>query len=310
MTIDVVIPVHNERENVGPFLQYVRTVLCPHFERVRAIVVDDGSTDGTFEIISQCAQDADPGFSVLGIKLARNFGKDMAIKCGLDRSDSDVCAIIDGDFQHPAEKILEACRVLASGYDVVHVERLGAAEESIRRKLGTKIFHFMLRYLAGAPIHGSDYKVMSKKAVAALKRFQESNYFNRGIVENMGMRAAVIHYVPSPRKSGKSSYSMYKLMRLTIDGVTCVSNRPLRLSFYLGTVVSLGSVLYAGYIALQKLLWGIPIPGFASLAVGIFFLGGVQLVSLGVIGEYVGRTYLEAKRRPQYVIDEEVTSRR
>lgn len=309
-SIDVIVPMFNEGPNVSAFLDHLRDVLCPHFGSVRAIVVDDGSVDGTFEKVRGYKLAPGGNFEVEAIRLSRNFGKDIAIKCGLDRSRADMCAIIDGDFQQPVEKILEAAPILALGYDVVHVERVGAAEDSLKRKLGTKAFHFLLRHLAGRAIHGSDYKVISKRAVARLKRYREVNYFNRGIVEIMGLKAAEIYYQASPRRHGRSSYSFAKLMRLTIDGITSVSNRPLRLSFYFGLLVSTLSLLYSFYILLQKVIWDIPVPGFASLAVGVFFLGGVQLLSLGVIGEYVGRAYLESKRRPQYVIDEEITLRR
>ncbi len=300
--IDLVIPVFNEKNNILPLIDYTISTLSSVFRQINFIFVDDGSTDDTETLIQQLTiQNA--GVKLKYIRLSRNHGKDLAIKCGLDNSSSFLCAIIDGDFQHPPDKIIEAVEKIKEGFNIVNIEKREYSVGSTYKRIGSFLFHKIINLLSGNEMPLSDFKLLDIKAVNIIKEFKEINYFNRGIVSLIGLKSANIAYVPNKRTFGTSKYSLNKLIGLAVDSLISVSVRPLRVSIYCGLIMSTISFIYGLYILIEKIFMGQPIPGFATLGAALFFLGGIQLLFLGIIGEYIGKTFMESKKRPQYIVD-------
>ncbi len=300
--IDLVIPIFNEKKNIQPLIDYTISTLSPVFKQINFILIDDGSTDDTETIIQQLKIQGS-GIKLKYIKLSKNHGKDLAIKCGLDNSFSLLCAIIDGDFQHPPDKIIEAVEKIKEGFNIVNIEKREYVVGSKHKRIGSFFFHKLINLLSGNAMPLSDFKLLDIKAVNIIKEFKEVNYFNRGIVNLIGLKSANITYVPNKRTFGTSKYSLNKLIGLAIDSLISVSVRPLRVSIYFGLVMSIVSFIYGLYILIEKIFLGQPIAGFATLGAALFFLGGIQLLFLGIIGEYIGKTFMESKKRPQYIID-------
>lgn len=299
-TIDLIVPLYNEEQNIKPF--YDRVILCLKgvFSQTTINFIDDGSIDNTENEIFSLNQL--PGFRIRYIKLARNFGKELAVKTGIDHSESDYCAIIDGDLQHPPEKILEAYQKIIKGYNIVHISR-STGKGGVSRGIGSIIFDKIINFFSPTRIHFTDFKLLDRKAVSVIKKFREADYYNRGIIDLIGLNATEIFYQPDPRQYGKSKFSLKKLVNLAVDGLLSVSIRPLRISIYFGLVISSLSFFWGLFILFEKIWKGQPIPGFTTLAVALFFMGGIQLLFLGLIGEYVGKTFIESKKRPQYIIN-------
>ncbi len=299
-TIDLVVPLYNEEQNIKPFYNRVVSCFKGVFSQTTINFIDDGSVDNTeSEIFSL---DSLAGFKIRYIKLARNFGKELAVKTGIDHSDADYCAIIDGDLQHPPEKIIEAYQKIVNGYNIIHISReLGKG--AVSRSLGSILFDKIINFFSPTRIHFTDFKLLDRKAVSVIKKFGEADYYNRGIIDLIGLNATEIFYTPDPRQYGTSKFSLRKLVNLAIDGLLSVSIRPLRISIYFGLIISSLSFLWGLIILFEKIWKGQPIPGFTTLAVALFFLGGIQLLFLGLIGEYVGKTFIESKKRPQYIIN-------
>jgi dolichol-phosphate mannosyltransferase len=300
ITIDLVVPVYNEQQCIRPLYEKVKTTLSGIFAQTTIIFIDDGSLDQTENEIEKIIPH--DGIKICYIKLARNFGKEIAVKSGIDNSKSDLCAIIDGDLQHPPEKIIDAFEKLKEGYNIVHISR-NANSGPIYRGLGSRIFDKIINFFAPTRIHFTDFKLLDRKAIEVIQKFNEADYYNRGIIDLIGLNTAEIYYKPEIRLYGKSKFSLKKLVNLAIDGLISVSIRPLRISIYFGLIISVLSFFWGIFILIEKLLLGQPIPGFTTLAVALFFLGGIQLLFLGIIGEYVGKTFIESKKRPQYIIN-------
>jgi len=301
-SIDIVIAIFNEQENIVSLVQEISNILLEIFQKINFIVVDDGSTDSTQTEIAKLKIEL-PNISVKCICFSKNFGKDLAIKCGVDHSTSKICATIDGDFQHPPEKIIEAYHKLQEGYNIIHIIKKIHNIGPKYRKYSSSFFKRFINYLSGYKVHLTDYKVMDRKAVEILKKYPENNYFFCGITEMVGLKSATIEYLPQTRKFGNSKFSFLKLLGLAIASIISVSVKPLRIAIYAGLIICLLSLLYGSWILFEKLVIGQSISGFATITTAIFFLSGIQLLFLGIIGEYLGKIFVESKRRPQYIID-------
>lgn len=299
-SIDLIVPIYNEQENIMPLFKCVNSALTDTFSKIKVIIVDDGSTDNTEEEINKL-RSTDTS-KIKYVKLSRNFGKEIAVKSGIDNSDSDLCAVIDGDLQHPPEKIIEAYEKIKEGFNIVHISRSTTAG-SIYREIGSIFFNKIINFFSPTKIHFTDFKLLDRKAVAVVKNYSEADYYNRGIIDLIGLKHSEIFYSPQKRKQGTSKFSLKKLINLAVDGLISVSIRPLRISIYFGLIISTFSFIWGLYILSEKIFSNQPIPGFTTLAVAMFFLGGIQLLFLGIIGEYVGKTFIESKKRPQYIID-------
>lgn len=300
--ISIIVPIFNEQHNIEPLLDHTCSVLFDTFSKITFIFVDDGSKDDTENKFLDLKK-KDDNVIIKYIKLSRNYGKDLAIKCGIDHVNSKLCAIMDGDLQHPPEKILTAFDKIKQGFNIVHIVKKENTVESKFRRLSSTLFNKLINFLSETEIHLTDFKLLDYKAIKVIQSFKEANFFNRGIVDLIGLKAGQISYEPLERQFGESRYSFIRLVNLAVDSLVSVSVKPLRIAIHFGITISILSFLYAIFIIYEKIFLGQPIPGFATLATALFFLGGIQLLFLGIIGEYLGKTFIESKRRPQYIID-------
>lgn len=301
--LSVVSPVFNEEQGIEAFYSELRSALVGIADMEYEIIfVDDGSQDDSYGILKELGAN-DPGVRVL--RLSRNFGHQVAITCGVDHAKGDAVVIIDSDLQDPPEVIPEMVRAWRDGADVAYGQRRERSGES-RFKLATaKGFYRFIQRLSDTeiPPDVGDFRLLSRPVVDVLKQMREEDRYVRGLVAWAGFTQVPVMYDRNPRIAGASNYPLKSMMKLALDGVTSFSDKPLKIATGLGLMVSAAAALLAVYIVVSKLLNpSASVPGFATLSALILFMGGAQLVSLGVIGEYVGRIFRESKSRPLYVV--------
>jgi len=297
----VVIPIYNEAEVLPALYQRLTKVLEDLGEPHEIIFVDDGSTDESPNLLSALrAQDT----RVKVVSFSRNFGHQIAITAGLDYSSGDPVIVMDGDLQDPPEVIPRLIAEWQAGNEIVFAVREGRNGESLFKRVTASLFYRLLRRLTTTqvPVDAGDFRLMSRLAVEALKPIRERNRFVRGLVGWIGFRHASIKYVRDGRYAGATKYPLTKMIRFALNGIFSFSFLPLQVATYLGFGVSLISFVYLVYAVWLKLFTSRVVQGWASVIVAVLFMGGVQLVSLGVIGEYIGRIYEEVKQRPLYLI--------
>ena len=304
MKISVICPMYNEQDNIVEFLSVLSAVLDKMVLEREIICVNDGSTDETLTFLKQ-AKAKFPALRI--INLSRNFGKEPALTAGLHAATGDVIVPIDADLQDPPELILEMYKRYQEGFDVVLARRIDRAADSFIKRKTAEIFYKVLGNISDVeiPHNVGDYRLFSKKVLGILKQLPESQRFMKGIFSWVGFRSSCVNYSRSARHLGETSLNGWRLWNLALEGITSFSTMPLRVWTYIGALVSLLSFLYGLIIVSKTILLGVDIPGYASILSVMLFLGGVQLIGIGVIGEYVGRIYLESKRRPIYVIENE-----
>ena len=301
-SLDIVIPIYNESENIKPLLEEITSKLVGFFNPLTVILVDDGSIDDTPVRIKNIIKEHKK-INIKYYRFTRNYGKEIAVKCGIDQSGSEFCSIMDGDLQHPPESLIEAYgKLTTTDANIIYISPKKRTTH-FHQKLGAFGYKKILNTFSKAKVYLTDFTLMDKKTVDLVKQFNESDFYTRGILSIVGLVSAEIHYTVHERKHGKTKFSFAKLINLAIDGVISVSTRPLRMAIYAGVIVSILSILFGLYLLFEKLVLGQPIPGFATMGFGMFFLGGIQLLFLGLIGEYVGKTFIQAKKRPLYTID-------
>lgn len=305
MLLSIVVPVYNEVDNIRKFYTTVKEVLGTMDYDHEIIFVDDGSSDDSAGMLRHIGQE-DPKVKVL--LLARNFGHQLALTCGLDYAKGDGVITMDGDMQHPPELIPELVKHWEAGADVVRTIRDSTEDASWAKSFTSKYYYKVLNRLANVPIveGGSDFRLMNRKSLETLKHFREHGRFLRGIVGDLGFVQHEFHFVAPPRFAGTSKFSVKKMMRFALDGITAFSRVPLRLALYIGLLCGLLSLVMIGHILFVHFFSDNVISGWSSLGVAIFFLGGVQLVGLGIIGEYVGRIFEEVKQRPLYWVKDSI----
>ena len=305
MLLSIVVPVYNEVDNIQKFYTTVKEVLGTMDYDHEIIFVDDGSSDDSAGMLRHIGQE-DPHVKVL--LLARNFGHQLALTCGLDYAKGDAVITMDGDMQHPPELIPELVKHWEAGADVVRTIRDSTEDASWAKSFTSKYYYKVLNRLANVPIveGGSDFRLMNRKSLETLKHFREHGRFLRGIVGDLGFVQHEFHFVAPPRFAGTSKFSVKKMMRFALDGITAFSRVPLRLALYIGLLCGLLSLVMIGHILFVHFFSDNVISGWSSLGVAIFFLGGVQLVGLGIIGEYVGRIFEEVKQRPLYWVKDSI----
>ena len=305
MLLSIVVPVYNEVDNIRKFYTTVKEVLATMDYDHEIIFVDDGSSDDSAGMLRHIGQE-DPKVKVL--LLARNFGHQLALTCGLDYAKGDAVITMDGDMQHPPELIPELVKHWEAGADVVRTIRDSTEDASWAKSFTSKYYYKVLNRLANVPIveGGSDFRLMNRKSLETLKHFREHGRFLRGIVGDLGFVQHEFHFVAPPRFAGTSKFSVKKMMRFALDGITAFSRVPLRLALYIGLLCGLLSLVMIGHILFVHFFSDTVISGWSSLGVAIFFLGGVQLVGLGIIGEYVGRIFEEVKQRPLYWVKDSI----
>lgn len=302
MLISIVVPVYNEEDNIQNFYHAVTDVMGQVPYEYEFIFVDDGSKDGSVSILKDISQ-SDKHVKVL--LLARNFGHQLALTCGLDYATGDAVITMDGDMQHPPALIPELIRLWEEGHDVVRTIRDSTEDASWAKSFTSKYYYKLMNKLADVPIveGGSDFRLMNRKALETLKKFREHGRFLRGIVGDLGYRQAELHFVAPPRFAGVSKFSVRKMIRLALDGILAFSRAPLRMALYVGVVCGFLSLLMILHILFVYFM-GEAVNGWTTLGIAIFFLCGVQLMGLGIIGEYVGRVFEEVKQRPLYWVKE------
>ena len=302
-SLAVVIPMHNEEENVEPLLDRLRTVLDRIGIDAEILCVDDGSDDSTFMKL-RAARAREPRLKIL--RLSRRFGKEVALAAGLAYAWGDIVVLMDGDLQHPPEMIEAFVERWEQGHDVVYGVRRFWAGRSRGRQLASRVFYRLLSFLATTqlPRGAGDFRLMDRRVVDAFNACTERSRFNNGLYAWLGFRHVGIPFDVEKRANGRASWSTLALWRFAVDAITSFSMLPLRIWSYLGILISVLAISYGAFIVLRTLALGRDVPGYASLITAITFFSGVQLISLGVIGEYLGRVFVEVKRRPLFVVAE------
>jgi glycosyltransferase involved in cell wall biosynthesis len=301
--ISCVIPVYNEETLIAEFLTALNNTLQTLTYPYEIVVIDDGSRDHTFAIIHQLRSQ----FPIRCIRFSRNFGKENALSAGLDQAQGDAVILLDSDFQHPLELLGEFIAKWEEGYDMVYAVRQNRADESWLKRVCAKAFYQFTSKInrIHIPANAGDFRLLDKKIVQALQKLPERNRFMKGLYGWVGFKQLGIPFDVQPRKSGKSQWSFYSLLDLAITGITSFSAFPLRMIALGGMGVAAMAILYALWIILSTVIFGIQTPGWATIVTALTFFGGLQLFALGMVGEYIGRIFDEVKHRPLYIIDEE-----
>lgn len=309
MVLTIVVPVKDEEQAIGPFVSRVVAVLGklddPAAESFEILFVDDGSNDGTMvEIRRACA--ADP--RVRAISLSRNFGKEAALSAGLDHAKGSAVVPLDVDLQDPPEALGEMIAKWREGFEIVYGVRSNRQSDSLPKRLTADLYYRAHNTLSQdkIPEHAGDFRLLDRVVVDVIRAMPERTRFMKGLFAWAGFRQASVLYTREERTVGQTKFRYWKLWTLALDGITSASTVPLRVWSYLGGLVALFALSYATFIIIRTIVSGSSVPGYASLMVAILFLGGLQLLSLGVLGEYVGRIMVETKHRPLYVIRETI----
>jgi glycosyltransferase involved in cell wall biosynthesis len=306
--LSIVVPVYNEAAGLarmhGRLVDIAQRLAAARSLSCEIVYVDDGSRDGTLAIARDLPA---AGVDVQVISLSRNFGKEAALLAGLDHARRGAVLFIDGDGQHPPDLIERLVgHWLDDDCDVVYTAKAHRANESILRRLSVKTFYILLNWGARPkiPEDAGDFRLLSPRAANALLQLPERNRFFKGLSSWIGFRQMRIDYEPAPRVDGNSTWNLRRLIGLSIDGVTAFSVAPLRLATVMGTVLAVIAFMYGLQIVYETLVYGTDVPGYPSLFVGVMVLGGVQLIMIGVVGEYIGKILEEIKGRPVYFIAE------
>lgn len=298
--LSIIIPCFNEADNLNRLLPRLQSVLQALVTDWEVILVDDGSRDHTHEIFAFWA--GQPGFQV--IQLSRNFGKEAALTAGLEAARCETCLMMDADLQHSPELIPAMLARWQLGYDVVYAVREHRRDEGMFKRLGARWFYRLVN--AGArfsvPADAGDFRLMDRTVVDALLALPERNRFMKGLYAWVGFRTSEISYVPDARGSGRSTFNPFHLLRLSFDGLTAFTTWPLRIASLVGFILALLAFAYGGYLVADYFLRGIAVPGWTTIVVGLMLFSGIQLIGLGVLGEYVSRIFEEVKGRPLYVV--------
>ena len=299
--LSFVVPCYNEAANIRALYERICAVMAACPETWECICVNDGSRDETLGALT-ALQDKDPRVRV--IDLSRNFGKEAALTAGLDHARGAAAIPLDADLQDPPELIPELVAHWRAGYDVVNAVRLSREGESLVKRASAHAFYRIFNRISKVPIpeDTGDFRLLSRPVLDALRQLPERRRFMKGLFAWVGFRTTSVSYHRAPRQAGHTTWNYVRLWRFAMDGILSFSDAPLRVASYLGLAVSLLSFLYALNLLVQTLLFGNPVKGYPSLMVALLFLGGVQLMALGVIGEYLGRVYDESKGRPVYII--------
>jgi len=298
--ISIVVPVYNEEENIEHFAQSVAEVMESLPYAYEILFIDDGSRDRSREILRELgARDA----HVQSIFLARNSGHQIALTCGTDHADGDAVVTMDGDMQHPPELLPVLLAKWEEGFEIVQTVRLTTEGASLFKRLTSKYYYRLLNALSDVEIveGGSDFRLMDRKAVLALRRYREHARFIRGIVGSMGFRKTTVEFVAHERFAGYSKFSLHRMISFALDGILAYSVQPLRIAFYAGLLSALLAVLLFLHVLFETLS-GATVPGWSTIVVCSLFFGGMQMMMLGVCGEYIARILQEVKNRPLYLI--------
>jgi len=303
--LSVVVPVYNEEDVLREFHARLARVLDPLPMTAEIVYVNDGSGDGTLALL-QALREADPRIAILD--LSRNFGKELALTAGLDYACGDAVVVIDADLQDPPELIPDMLSEWQKGYDVVYMQRRSRRGETWLKRFTAFAFYKVMSRLGQIPIpeNVGDFRLLDRRAVLALRRLREENRFMKGLFAWIGYAQKALPYDRDERFAGSTKWNYLRLWRLSLEGITSFSTTPLKLASYLGMLTAGGAFLFGVWIVVKTLLFGEPVRGYPTMMVVILFLGGVQLIAIGILGEYIGRMFMETKRRPLYLLKAEI----
>lgn len=301
--ISIVVPVFNEMEVIETFNSILVELLNQENCSYEIVYIDDGSCDDSYQILKEI-KSFNPNVSV--IKFSRNFGKELAVSAGLQKSLGDAVVVIDCDLQDPPHLIPLMIHAWKSGADVVNMRRVGREGDSFVKKQTAKYFYKLIKSIGDVEIEENvgDFRLLSRKAVDAINQLPERNRFMKGLFSWVGYKKTTIDYVRKPRLAGKTKWPYWKLWNFALDGITNFSTAPLKISAYIGFIFAFIAFFLGLSYLIKTMIYGDEVKGFPTLFLTILFLSGIQLISIGVIGEYISRIFIEIKGRPLYLIDE------
>lgn len=302
--ISCIVPVFNEATGIADFIANLDQEVKKYSNKYEIIIVDDGSKDNTINILPELVAK----YPVKLIKLSRNFGKEVALTAGLENCAGDVAILIDSDFQHPVVLVGEFLREWGNGYDMVYGVRENRKNETLVKRVFSKCFYNLMQILTKMNIvaNAGDFRLLDRNVINALNLCKEKVRFMKGLYAWVGYNSIGIPFKVLNRQNGASTYNFTKLTELAIIGITSFSNVPLRVWSFIGLGVSIISFICAMYVITKTMIFGVDIPGYASLMVTVIFFGGIQLFSIGILGEYIARIFNEVKNRPTYIIDKKL----
>ena len=304
--LSIIVPMYNEQEVLEHFFTHIEKVMkqVPQY-LYEIICVNDGSKDETLTLLKKYAQ-KDKRIKIIGF--SRNFHKEPALFAGIENCTGRAAVLIDADLQDPPELILQFLQKWEEGYQVVYGKREDRKTDSFIKRGTSAAFYKVYNWMADYPIpyNAGDFRLIDRKVIDAIKKITEKQLFMKGILNWVGFKSIGIPYTRPARVAGKTKWNYWKLWNFALDGITSSTTLPLRIWTYVGSLMAFVSLLYGLYIALRTLIYGIDVPGYASLLVCILFLGGVQFLVLGILGEYIARIQIEVKNRPPYLIDQKI----
>lgn len=299
--ISLIVPVFNEEEAIPIFYNAIKDAEFSRNYDIEIVFINDGSSDQTESLIEMLSK-ADS--SVQALSFTRNFGKEPALFAGLEHATGDAIIPIDVDLQDPIEIIPKLIQKWEENYDVVLAKRIDRSNDTVLKRKSAELFYKLHNKISKPTIEENvgDFRLMSREVVENIKQLPERNLFMKGILSWVGGRTAIVEYTRAERSAGETKFNGWKLWNLALEGITSFSTAPLRVWTYIGFCVASLAFIYGTYLILGKLFFGNPVPGYPSLLVSILFLGGIQLIGIGVLGEYIGRIYLETKQRPKFIL--------
>jgi dolichol-phosphate mannosyltransferase len=300
-SISIVVPVFNEEDNIEMFYQEVLKYMAPLPYKLDFLFVDDGSTDMSPFILERLVKN---DARVRSIIFARNYGHQRAITCGMDYAEGDAVITMDGDLQHPPELLPKLIEKWKEGFDVVQTIRISTDDISWLKNFTSDLFYKIMNVISNVHVNtgGSDFRLLDKKVIKSFRLFREQARFIRGMVSSLGYKRTQVEFIAPKRFAGISKFSPRKMLHFALDGITAYSKAPLRFAFYIGLIFGFLSLSLTLHVLYIKIFTYEAVPGWATISASILLLGGIQLVGMGIIGEYVGRVFEEVKQRPLYLI--------
>ena len=304
--LSIIIPCYNEAENITVLYQELKKYVNSYKHEI--IFVNDGSSDDSIDIIKTLQQSDS---SVNYISFTRNFGHQNALKAGYDFVNGDCIVSLDADMQHPPELIPDMVKLWEAGYKIVGTKRREIKSTGFFKRFTSRLFYKLINYFSEVKIESgtADFRLLDKQVVQELKKLNENFLFYRGLIPWIGFKQVYIEYLPQERYAGKTKYSMSKMIHFASSGITSFSVKPLKLSIFLGFIIALASFIYILYAIYISLLTDKAIPGWTSTIVSVLFIGSIQLIMIGILGNYLGKLFIENKNRPNYIIDEKSTNK-
>lgn len=301
--LSIVVPCYNEGPHLKDFIAALKTTVATITNHFEIILVNDGSKDSTREIALELISNG----NIRYLEFSRNFGKEAALMAGIDHANGDATLLIDADFQHPLEKLPEMAELWKSGYEMIYGVIANRQGESITKRLGTSLLYKLLNTSDIAiPENAGDFRWLDRKVVNALKNLPERNRFMKGLYAWVGFKSIAIPFELRDRPSGQSTFSTGRLIKLGMAGLTSFSAAPLKLWIGIGGLISFLALVYGAYVIVDTVVYGNAVSGWPTLTVALMLFSGIQLLSIGILGEYIGRIFTEVKQRPLYVIAEDL----